>query len=173
VWSFDGRIGRGTFWVRVLWSQILGAFFAWIIDGIGSSEIGEFLVGTPIGQLLIIILYIAVVWISLAAHVKRWHDLGRSGWMSLLMFTVVAIPFIFIYLGFFKGTDGPNRFDVDYRKAADEAREHDRIVLGSRVTNWFGKIPREGIEPEKINLNADASSSEEQINAGNPENDLE
>jgi len=45
--------------------------------------------------------------------VKRWHDLDHSGWMTLLNFAVIPIPFTFIYTYFFKGTKGPNRFGAD------------------------------------------------------------
>lgn len=42
-------------------------------------------------------------------HVKRWHDLGYSGWMVLINFTLIAIPIVLIILGCVKGTEGPSK----------------------------------------------------------------
>ena len=42
--------------------------------------------------------------------IKRWHDMNRSGWYSLLLF----VPFVNIIVGlvmlFVPGTDGPNDY---------------------------------------------------------------
>ncbi len=70
-------------------------------------------VAAIIGALLGIAGAGAACWLSLATQVKRWHDLDRTGWMVLINF----IPFLgllvaVIYLGFIKGTAGPNRFDA-------------------------------------------------------------
>ncbi len=53
---------------------------------------------------------IAVIPISISLHVRRWHDIDQSGWMTLLGF----IPFIgflvTIALLILPGTKGPNKF---------------------------------------------------------------
>jgi len=108
MWSMQGRIGRGGFWIGMILCLLL-------------DLLAQFLTGltTPrqnMGPIIILIyspISVAISWIGLAATVKRWHDLNHSGWMILLNFTIIAIPFTFIYTGFFKGTDGPNRFGAD------------------------------------------------------------
>lgn len=56
---------------------------------------------------------ILLLWVSFAMYIKRFHDMGKSGWMSLLY----LIPFvnlgIFIWQGFFKGTPGDNQYGPD------------------------------------------------------------
>jgi uncharacterized membrane protein YhaH (DUF805 family) len=53
------------------------------------------------------------MWFMLATCVKRWHDLGQSGWMVLLNFTFVFIPVALVWLGFIKGKKGNNRYGLD------------------------------------------------------------
>ncbi len=105
LWSFRGRIGRRTFCAESISLLLL-------------TLLAEFLTG-PVEynskdcthtSFLLFIPYIVISWIGTAATVKRWHDLDHSGWMTLLNFAVIPIPFTFIYTYFFRGTRGPNRF---------------------------------------------------------------
>jgi uncharacterized membrane protein YhaH (DUF805 family) len=108
IWSFRGRIGRSAFWVESAFCLLLGL-------------LGEFLTG-PLAydsrkasnpSFILFLPFIALTWISIAATVKRWHDLDRSGWMTLLNLAVIPLPFTFIYTYFFRGTQGRNRFGPD------------------------------------------------------------
>ncbi len=69
-------------------------------------------IGT-ITMLIIWLLYIIGIYIQVVTYIKRFHDLWRSGWYSLLMF----IPFIsiigLIWAWFFKWTVGPNKYGPD------------------------------------------------------------
>lgn len=109
VWSFDGRIGRFSFWTRGLgWA---GANFAaaWFVLSVTNG-------GESRGVLAIImnvVWAIGAVWFALATEVKRWHDLDKSGWMVLINLTIVGAPVVSIILTFVRGTTGPNRFGAD------------------------------------------------------------
>jgi uncharacterized membrane protein YhaH (DUF805 family) len=51
---------------------------------------------------------------SLAGGVKRAHDRDRSGWFLLLwLLPIIGWIWLFVVLGFLRGTDGPNRFGRD------------------------------------------------------------
>ena len=57
------------------------------------------------------IVFIPLIWMSLAVQAKRWHDQDKSAWWILIGF----IPFVgglitLIMCGFIAGTPGPNRF---------------------------------------------------------------
>jgi uncharacterized membrane protein YhaH (DUF805 family) len=106
-WFFRGRIGRKTFWIESILLFIFSLiFYVWaVLSGFVKNDI-------PTSN-LIWIPVLAMSWINLAATVKRWHDLNHSGWMTLLNFAVIPIPFTFIYTYFFRGTIGPNRFGTD------------------------------------------------------------
>ena len=49
-------------------------------------------------------------WIGLALTAKRWHDLGHSGWFTLLFFVPLVGIFAAIYVAFFPGNAGQNKY---------------------------------------------------------------
>ncbi|MDE2584982.1 MAG: DUF805 domain-containing protein [Betaproteobacteria bacterium] len=53
---------------------------------------------------------------------KRFHDLNKSGWYSLLASVPLISLLVMAYLFFWKGTSGPNRFGPD-RLEQDEELE--------------------------------------------------
>lgn len=64
-----------------------------------------------IGGLIAMPGLIAIGLASLAAQVKRWHDLDRSGWMVLVSFVpIIGFLVNLVCLGFLRGTAGANRF---------------------------------------------------------------
>lgn len=66
-----------------------------------------------ITMIIMWLFYILSIYVQIVTYIKRFHDLGRSGWYTLIMF----IPFIsilgIIWLGFFKWTSGPNKYGPD------------------------------------------------------------
>ena len=109
IWSFQGRIGRGTFWIRQLSLSLGGSA---IVSFCGALQpAGE---GAAVFCLLIFLVGTFLMgWIGLAMSVKRWHDLNYSGWLVLLNLTIVGIPFGLIMQGCVKGTAGPNQYGSD------------------------------------------------------------
>jgi uncharacterized membrane protein YhaH (DUF805 family) len=105
LWSFEGRIGREGFWVRIIASSLLGLIASLPIALAESTKYGE-----PFALLLFTTISVVQIWFMLATNVKRWHDLGLSGWMVLLTF--IFIPVAVVWLGFVKGTKGHNRYGV-------------------------------------------------------------
>jgi uncharacterized membrane protein YhaH (DUF805 family) len=105
--SFDGRIGRQTFWLKgVLLLTVLaivGGVLAGIIGGLSGS--GGLL------AVLFIAVYIVVLWMSLAVSIKRWHDRGKSGWWVLIgLIPLIGGIWAFIETGPLAGDPGTNRF---------------------------------------------------------------
>ena len=97
--SFDGRIGRRTFWTGIL-LILVPSIVIGIIDAMVEAE------GT-----LVTIWQILLIWPSLALSVKRWHDRDKSGWWVLIGFIpIIGAIWSLIETGFLAGTDGPNRF---------------------------------------------------------------
>ena len=67
---FSGRARRKEFWMFVLFTVIIYA----LLLGIG------FAIKAPY---IAIVFYVAILLPSLAVHVRRLHDTGRSGWWVL------------------------------------------------------------------------------------------
>jgi uncharacterized membrane protein YhaH (DUF805 family) len=103
--SFDGRIGRQTYWLRalLLWAVNIAAvvLFATASEA-GAGTVPMLLVGGGA--------YLAAFCGSLATTVKRLHDRGRSGWFML----IALIPFVGLWLlvevGFLAGSPEPNEY---------------------------------------------------------------
>lgn len=106
LFSFEGRINRRMYWVEggllLLVPIIIFALIAIYLD--------EFFGTTP---LFLELLRLLLLWPAFAISAKRWHDRDKSGWWSLIgLIPYVGPIWILIELGFLKGTDGPNRFDL-------------------------------------------------------------
>jgi ACS family hexuronate transporter-like MFS transporter len=117
LWSFKGRIGRGSYWARLTLLNLVGLFACFLIVTLfGLSTYLQPFVQSLVAialALIMIPICIGSIWLGLTTQIKRWHDLGHSGWMVLLNFTIIAIPFTFIYLGFFRGEAGLNKFGAN------------------------------------------------------------
>lgn len=109
LFSFDGRISRSAFWLIGL-----------IIFPVGMS-IGLTVGGSEAKGMVNVILWIVYfcwlivsMWISFSVYAKRWHDCGKSGWMSLILFIpIIGALWLIIYLGFTKGNIGVNEYGED------------------------------------------------------------
>jgi len=119
LFSFNGRIGRGRFWLGTLVTILLTLAAGGVLEvlepvreitytDIPSSKKA---VLTIPQALFLLIYFVLAAWISIAVCAKRFHDLGRSGWWYL----VTLIPFVgslllLIWLGLLPGDKGPNAY---------------------------------------------------------------
>lgn len=106
LFSFEGRIGRGSWWLVVLLILVVVG----ILYGIVYAMQGD---GDPNVALviLLVVVYAVAIWINAAATVKRYHDRNKSG----AWFFIALVPFIgglwqLIECGFLSGTPGPNQY---------------------------------------------------------------
>lgn len=51
-----------------------------------------------------------IVWPLLAVQIKRWHDIGLSGWFSVLTFLPYVGHIIACIIGLIPGNNNKNRF---------------------------------------------------------------
>jgi uncharacterized membrane protein YhaH (DUF805 family) len=120
LFGFQGRIPRRIYW---LWSLLPGIIFVVVIgllaplfstppppDAPPGTESGL----SPVGMIVMLLLYIPLVWISLAVSAKRWHDRAKSGWWILIsLIPIVGGIWMFVECGCLRGTEGPNQFGAD------------------------------------------------------------
>lgn len=101
--SFNGRIGRQTFWIHGV-LLLAGIYLvALLLDALFGAEGG-----------LLGLITLLLIWPQLAIQAKRWHDRDKSAWWLLIS----LIPFVgaiwaLIELGFLEGTHGPNQYGPD------------------------------------------------------------
>jgi len=123
LFSFTGRIGRGKFWLGELTVLLLAVLIMipvsimvpWeqvIVTGADGQPTVDYsnpaMLPVWIGYL---IYFVIGFWITFAISIKRYHDRGKSGWWSLIMFIPLIGPIWWlIELGFLRGDPGPNAY---------------------------------------------------------------
>ena len=111
LWSFYGRIGRGVYLggllLNIAWAGAVIAALVYLERGRPTPAPEG-----PIDPLIYIVLpgFILFTWAKLALAAKRFHDLGKSGWLSLVLaiplFNLIAV----IFLLFARGDDYDNQY---------------------------------------------------------------
>ena len=110
--TFSGRAQRSEYW----WWALFTVLVSWVtgfMDGILFHEYALFhyeqqQVFTPISSLAGLAMFIP----SIAVSARRFHDLGRSAWWLLIVFTGIGALVTFFWF-MVRGTEGPNRFGSD------------------------------------------------------------
>ena len=131
LFSFDGRINRGKFWLGYLlggiisivffgigmsmlpWDQMMavGPDGAPILDEAGNPKLNLENVSWGIPSIFFGIGLLSSLYMSFALMVKRCHDRGFSGWMSLIaLIPVAGSIWMLIALGIMEGEKGPNKW---------------------------------------------------------------
>lgn len=102
---YRGRIGRFHYLLYLFATVILYYFFDGTLD-----KKSAIYIASEIVLLLFIIIFI------LPLHVRRLHDVGRSGWFVFLL----AIPFVNIFVGLylllFPGNHNKNSYGPPLKK---------------------------------------------------------
>ena len=103
--AFNGRAARSEYWYWTLFVYLL-LIVAWLIDmtvfGFNTTGVNPMTVLASLATLLP----------TLAVSARRLHDIDRSGWWALLIFTVIGYIAL-IYWACMRGTVGANRFGPD------------------------------------------------------------
>src|SRR5207244_3320781 len=100
LFSFQGRLNRKPYWMTALATVViivLLIMFALIMFGEHDFWAGGSLLA------VLVILYIPLIWISLALGAKRLHDRDKSAWWLLLFYltpSVLSIAGNHVDLGF-------------------------------------------------------------------------
>ncbi len=96
---FQGRARRAEYWYFVLFSSVISMGFGVISLGIGDENN---ILGNLYG--------LAVLIPSLAVSVRRLHDIGKSGWMILILLIPLVGAIWFIILMARDTQEGDNKY---------------------------------------------------------------
>jgi uncharacterized membrane protein YhaH (DUF805 family) len=112
VFSFSGRIGRMrylaySFGISFLLMFIVG--FVTAVMGYMGAAAGESMLGIVVLGITTLV-YIAVIVLSIGFARRRFNDLDRSGWWILTFLIPLVNLLVSIYLVFFPGSEGSNKF---------------------------------------------------------------
>lgn len=155
VFSLEGRIRRTEYWLTAILIQFVLIPLVVTIGGL-----------TLVGFLLIVV----PLWISLAAGVKRSHDLGNSGWLILIP---IYNPFFLAFGGSQPYTNvyGPNPKGMEmspyssqpivinnFLNKPEETRGNQTKLLPETNENHFNSAP--------VIANVETKSNVEKIGDG-------
>lgn len=113
--TVEGRWNRKKFWLYPL-TFLIPIVLLILITVAGISIMWDAYKESTFNTILSLIsfpYFLLIFYVSIAAYIKRFHDLNRSGWWILLMMIPIIGWGFQIYAAFFKGTQGPNRFGPD------------------------------------------------------------
>jgi len=96
IFSVSGRIGRA----RYIGYTMGLSFLIMLLGGLAGALLG------PLGNVAVVVAWLAVLVLSMMLTVQRCHDFDTTGWLSLL----ALIPLVNLIFWFIPGTDGRNRF---------------------------------------------------------------
>ncbi|WP_321813568.1 MULTISPECIES: DUF805 domain-containing protein [unclassified Paraburkholderia] len=115
LFSFNGRSGRLQWW-GVTVSLLIVATMIDVLMDLPATEVFAAIVGIP----FIVLMF----WLLTAVSVRRWHDLGKSGWWVFIHAVPVVGPFIAIGAnGFVGGEPEQNRYGPPLQKAPGDAQQ--------------------------------------------------
>ncbi len=103
--SANGRLSRRTWWLAMIVPCVILFVLVFLVAVL---ENGQNVVAISIfAPLLEIPLVAALIVIA----VKRFHDIGKSGWYCLIaLVPLLGWLVLLVPLGFVKGTVGPNKY---------------------------------------------------------------
>jgi uncharacterized membrane protein YhaH (DUF805 family) len=103
--GFNGRAARSEYWYWTLFVYLL-LIVCWLIDmtvfGFNTTGVNP----------MTVLALLAILLPTLGVSARRLHDIDRSGWWALLIFTVIGYV-VLIYWACMRGTVGANRFGPD------------------------------------------------------------
>jgi nitrate/nitrite transporter NarK len=129
LFTFAGRIPRAAFWGTMILIGILTLFVYLMTSLIATHGAHLYAPGEGIHHIIQsvfvvpnanvyflsfrIVWLLIVGWVCVALQIKRWHDLGKTGWLVLLnLVPAVGTLISLIVLGFFKGNSDSNKFGI-------------------------------------------------------------
>src|SRR3954467_4113384 len=106
LFSFEGRIGRGTYWLAIL-SLIVAVLVLTLAPFLLNSEEAAVLMLALTSQFI----WLLSLWPILAVGAKRLHDRNRNGWWLLVFWLLPFALFCggFSLIFFYDPRNGPRR----------------------------------------------------------------
>lgn len=104
-----GRVGR-LHYLLVNVACAIGIFAPFVLGTTVDPATGEAPPMPAAMALLLVLMWLAGMWVAVANAVRRFHDCGRSGWLVLLCMLPLLGAAAGLYLLFNRGDELPNAY---------------------------------------------------------------
>src|SRR6266700_1595854 len=125
LFSFEGRISRRIFVTRCMFAKVftgtligLALFIVMQAVDMSRGRTGG-AIWVALASLPAAVLIVFLVWMNIATTVKRLHDRGRSGWLTLLLLVPLVNLWILLETYFLRGKAEPNKFGASSSAKAE------------------------------------------------------
>ena len=102
LFSTDGEIGRDEFWSYHIVLFIIAFITNFIFILVGENKD---LMKYDLMKYSVLIFSFLYIWSFFVVYIKRFHDLGKSGSMVMLLFVPIVNLWLLFKLGFSKGVE--------------------------------------------------------------------
>jgi uncharacterized membrane protein YhaH (DUF805 family) len=110
LFSADGRIRRRDWWLYSVLTLVLSGVLFFVVFFV-LAVLGRIKPNDPLAPILGNLYFPLFCWMIVCIASKRWHDRGKSGYMSLLTFVPgVGLVWTIIECGILDGIHGPNKY---------------------------------------------------------------
>lgn len=137
----EGRLSRGTFLKYALWvfvANLLVVSAAALLGKVLYPLLGALVILFGIGALL---MTFPISYVFVILQIKRWRDLGRSGWMVLTNWIpVVGIGVFVWYMCICKGDEGSNDYGCVERDGVEylDERKQSELAFWEKLKSGSG-----------------------------------
>ena len=107
--TYHGRLNRKPYILRGLLVGITSSILSNVMGVMAESSS----LALNLVSLVLLVVVLALCVVSVMLMIRRWHDLGKSGWFSLLLLVPLVNFVVGLYLWVKKGDDGPNPYGED------------------------------------------------------------
>ena len=107
--TYHGRLNRKPYILRGLMVGITSSVLSNVMGVMAESSS----LALNLVSLVLLVVVLALCVVSVMLMIRRWHDLGKSGWFSLLLLVPLVNFVVGLYLWVKKGDDGPNQYGED------------------------------------------------------------
>lgn len=109
LFSFRGRINRKQYWLGTTLVGFISAIMQVMASAMRARAMvdvkgpGAALAAAASSSALVLPIFVLVTWSSLAVQFKRFHDRGRTGWITMAPMVLAVLLIVSILGGIFSG----------------------------------------------------------------------
>lgn len=126
--NFKGRARRSEYWYFALANGLISILLI-VIGTIIGAIFGDAITGGIIGYAFFGLYTLATFIPTLAAVVRRLHDVGKSGWFYFICLIPAIGGIWLLILLFTEGDSGPNDYGQDPKNNIEEINEIGKVEL--------------------------------------------